>query len=83
MIGLYPNDTNLNAKVITVIIQGDAFLYRQVRNIVGCLVDVGKKRFSLNDVEEILLARDRRKAGVMAPAHGLYLANVEHQNLLI
>ena len=64
-------------------IQGDAFLYRQVRNIVGCLIEVGKNQLSSEDVRGILLARDRSKAGVMAPAHGLFLANVEHYNLLI
>lgn len=82
IIGLYPNH-NVNAKIVTITIQGTAFLYRQMRNLVGCLVEVGKNRLNANDVKEILLGRDRRKAGVAAPAHGLYLANVEHHNLII
>lgn len=88
MIGFYKHSQNsaidiTNAKIITIMIQGDAFLYRQVRNIVGCLIEVGKNQLSSEDVRGILLARDRSKAGVMAPAHGLFLANVEHHNLLI
>jgi tRNA pseudouridine(38-40) synthase len=83
MIGLFSNSDYTNANIVTVVIKGNAFLYRQVRNIVGCLVEVGKNRINPNDVEEILHAKDRRKAPAMAPAHGLYLANVEHHNLII
>ncbi len=77
------SNSDNNAKIVTITVQGDAFLYRQVRNIVGCLVEVGKNKLSVTDVREILEARDRTKAGTMAPAHGLYLANVEHYNLSI
>jgi tRNA pseudouridine(38-40) synthase len=85
-INLYSYDTSnsdINAKIVTITIQGDAFLYRQVRNIVGCLVEVGKNKLSVSEVREILEARDRTKAGTMAPAHGLFLVNVEHFNLNI
>jgi len=75
------NSQYVNAHIVSIIIRGDAFLYRQVRNMVGCLVDVGKEKISPEDVQHILQARDRSKAGVMAPAHGLYLANVEHHHL--
>lgn len=77
------SNSDINAKIVTITVQGDAFLYRQVRNIVGCLVEVGKNKLGATDVREILEARDRTKAGTMAPAHGLYLANVEHYNLNI
>ena len=83
MNGLYQNTIDTNTQLVTIAIQGDAFLYRQVRNMVGCLVEVGKNKLSSHCVKDILMARDRRKAGKMAPAHGLYLANVEHSNLVI
>jgi len=72
-----------NAQIVSITVKGNAFLYRQVRNLVGCLATVGKKKLSPSDVQEILLARDRRKAPAMAPAHGLYLANVEHGDFYI
>ena len=72
------DDGDNNAQIITVTIKGNAFLYRQVRNLVGTLKSVGEGKLDVGDVESILMARDRSQAPQMAPAHGLYLANVEH-----
>ena len=72
------NNSNNNAEIITIAIKGNAFLYRQVRNLVGCLAHVGQGKTKPGEVESILLARDRSKAPQMAPAHGLYLVDVEH-----
>ena len=54
-------------------VEADAFLQHMVRNIVGTLVTVGAGEKSVYWVEEVLAARDRTKAGVTAPPHGLYL----------
>ena len=45
---------------ITLTFVADSFLYRQVRNMVGCLVEVGKPggRLSPRDVEELLAVQD-------------------------
>mmetsp|Transcript_48305 Transcript_48305/g.71599 ORF Transcript_48305/g.71599 Transcript_48305/m.71599 type:complete len:356 (-) Transcript_48305:87-1154(-) len=67
------------ASLVTVSITGTSFLYRQVRNIVGCLVKVGQGKLSPSNVKDILLAADRRKAPDTAPAHGLFLVDVEHE----
>lgn len=67
-----------NSQLVSVVVKGNAFLYRQVRNIVGCFVEVGKHKILPSQVEEILLARNRGIAPPMAPPQGLYLANVEH-----
>jgi len=67
-----------NAQIVSIAVKGNAFLYRQVRNICGTLATVGQKKLCPSSVQEILMAKDRSKAPVMAPAHGLYLANVEH-----
>jgi len=53
-----------------------SFIKNQVRNLVGCLYDVGRGSMAINDVQEILQARDRSKAPRMAPAQGLFLVNV-------
>lgn len=55
-----------------------SFLHHMVRNIVGTLVLVGRKQLLPEAIGEILTARDRNKAGVTAPAYGLYLANIEY-----
>ena len=56
-----------------------SFLYHQVRLMVGLLKAVGCGEIRLEDVSAILEARDvRALRTAMAPAHGLYLANVEY-----
>ena len=74
---------NNNAEIITIAVKGAAFLYRQVRNIVGCLASVGEGKIRPTEVKTILEAKDRRKAPMMAPAHGLYLTDVEHGDFYI
>lgn len=49
-----------------------SFLHHQVRNMVGTIVDVGRGKFEVEDIEKIFEAKDRCAAGVMAPACGLY-----------
>lgn len=58
--------------------EGDGFLYKMVRNIVGTLVDVASQRLTVNDVINIFEARDRRKASSAAPAQGLFLVKVTY-----
>jgi tRNA pseudouridine38-40 synthase len=59
-------------------IVANAFLYRMVRNIVGTLLLVGIGELSPKGFEEILQAKDRRRAGSAAPAHGLCLVRVNY-----
>ena len=49
-----------------------------VRAIVGTLVAVGENKLSIQDFIEIIESKDRSKAGVSVPAHGLYLVKVEY-----
>jgi tRNA pseudouridine38-40 synthase len=59
-------------------IEANGFLRHMVRNIVGTLVDVGLGKTSPAGFEEILLSRDRAKAGITAPAQGLFLMEVRY-----
>jgi tRNA pseudouridine38-40 synthase len=61
---------------LTFIIEGDGFLYKMCRGIVGTVVQVGQGKIPLARVAEILASRDRRAAGMTAPAHGLVLWKV-------
>jgi tRNA pseudouridine38-40 synthase len=57
-------------------IRGDRFLYKMVRNLVGTLVYVGSGKLPVDSIPSILTSKDRKKAGLTAPAHGLYLHQV-------
>jgi tRNA pseudouridine38-40 synthase len=59
-------------------IEADRFLHSMVRALVGTLVDVGRGRFSVYDFKKILLSKDRKRAGLTAPAKGLYLVKVKY-----
>lgn len=58
--------------------EGDGFLYKMVRNIVGTLVDIASGRLALEEIEAIFEAKDRRRAAGAAPAHGLFLVRVDY-----
>lgn len=60
----------------TVVIRGTGFLYKMCRGIVGTLVQVGEGKIAPDDIREILRGKDRRLAGMTAPAHGLVLWKV-------
>lgn len=57
---------------------GDGFLYNQVRNMVGTLVEIGRGHWPVERIAEILQQRDRRLAGPTAPPHGLCLQWVKY-----
>jgi len=57
-------------------IKGNRFLYKMVRNIVGTLVYIGAGKLPADSIPHILMARDRKKGGMTAPAHGLHLHQV-------
>src|SRR3990170_1025718 len=59
-------------------IEADRFLHTMVRSLVGTLIDVGRGYFSLKDFADILKAKDHKKAGLTAPAKGLYLVRVNY-----
>jgi len=62
--------------LLTFFIEGDGFLYKMCRGMVGTLVQVGQGKIAATDIKEILAHRDRRVAGMTAPAHGLVLWEV-------
>lgn len=65
-------------KIIELSFFADGFLYHQVRNMVGTLVNVGMGRTSVLRFKEIMDGLDRTKAGATAPAQGLYLKQVDY-----
>ncbi len=57
-------------------IAGNRFLYKMVRNIVGTLIYIGCGKLTPDCIPALLSSRDRKMAGVTAPARGLYLHKV-------
>ncbi len=62
--------------LFTFVIRGDGFLYKMCRGIVGTLVQVGEGKIPPDEIAAILAGKDRRLAGMTAPAHGLTLCKV-------
>jgi tRNA pseudouridine38-40 synthase len=59
-------------------ITADRFLHGMVRALVGTMIEVGRGYRRADEFKDIVAARDRTKAGVAAPPHGLFLAEVTY-----
>lgn len=59
-------------------IKANRFLRGMVRAIVGTLLEIGMGKLSVLDFEEIILSKDRKKAGRAVPAEGLFLMEVNY-----
>jgi tRNA pseudouridine38-40 synthase len=60
-------------------VRGSGFLHHMVRNLVGTMLEVGRRRLNANEIPGILAARNRAAAGPTAPARGLFLCSVEYE----
>ena len=69
-------DLKRSGPLLTFILEADGFLYKMCRAIVGTLVQVGLGKVAPGDIRRMLAIRDRRVAGMSAPAHGLVLWKV-------
>lgn len=65
-------------KMLSLFVTGNGFLHNMVRAIAGTLIDVGRGRFSPEDMQSILESRDRRRAGKTVEGCGLFLVSVEY-----
>lgn len=62
---------------------GSGFLKQMVRTMVGTLVEIGKDSLKLKSILEVLEAKDRKQAGVTAPAFGLLLDEVFYDSEIL
>lgn len=65
--------------VFSIEVCGDGFLYNMVRIIAGTLVYVGLGKLAPDEIPLIIESKDRTRAGITAPPHGLYLYDVSYQ----
>lgn len=59
-------------------IRADRFLRNMVRAIVGTLLEVGRKRMTLDGFRQVIEAKDRCQAGTSVPGHALFLVDVSY-----
>ena len=76
---IYDLDIKKEGEIITIRVRGNGFLYNMVRIIAGTLAGVGRGYFEPEDMERMLGAKDRTKAGVTAPPQGLILVGIEYE----
>ncbi|HEY3760628.1 MAG TPA: tRNA pseudouridine(38-40) synthase TruA [Verrucomicrobiae bacterium] len=69
-------DMKKSGNLLTFTIEGDGFLYKMCRGIVGTIVQAGIGKFPPEQIKSMLAKKDRRVAGMTAPAHGLVLWKV-------
>jgi len=69
-------DIRRSGPLLAFILEGDGFLYKMCRGIVGTLVQLGRGQWTEADLNRMLAAKDRRVGGVTAPARGLVLWRV-------
>ena len=71
-------DIQVDGADMSITFHGDGFLYHMVRILTGTLLEVGLGERRAEEMEDILSALDRTKAGKTAPAQGLTLVKVEY-----
>ena len=74
-------DLKRSGRLLTFLIEGDGFLYKMCRTMAGTLVQIGLGKHAPVEVRSMLERKDRRAAGMTAPAHGLVLWKVYYRKL--
>ena len=73
---IYEAEVTRQGDVIEFRVSANGFLYNMVRILMGTLIYVAEGRISPNEIEELTASRDRTRAGMTAPACGLFLNRV-------
>lgn len=63
------------------IFEGNAFLYNQIRIMVGVLLEIGNERRDVHDIQRLIAVKDREQARFTAPASGLYLDEIFYDEI--
>jgi tRNA pseudouridine38-40 synthase len=58
--------------------EGNGFLYKMVRNIVGTLLSVASSKVSIDSIVDLFAQKNRRLASPPAPPQGLFLVSVQY-----
>ncbi len=63
---------------IILTVEANGFLYNMVRIMVGTLLKIAQGKIEQGSICDIIASKDRSRAGITAPAHGLYLNKVNY-----
>lgn len=75
---VYDSSVTRNGNDVVFSVRADGFLYNMVRIMTGTLIEVSGGKISADDIGGIIASKNRQRAGVTAPPHGLYLYDVEY-----
>lgn len=67
--------------LIYIDIIANAFLHHMVRNIVGTLIEVGRRKRTIQQFSQLIALKDRTQAGMTASAQGLYFVSVSYPDI--
>lgn len=73
---VYRLEVQQQGQHIHIDIWGNGFLYNMVRIIAGTLIEVGKGKIPVQEMQSILDSKERARAGATAPAKGLAMCEV-------
>ena len=62
-------------------IKANAFLHHMVRNIVGTLLKIGRGEKTVEWMSQVLISKDRKKAGPTAEPQGLYFMKAYYKEI--
>ncbi|AQS40816.1 MAG: tRNA pseudouridine synthase A [Candidatus Tokpelaia hoelldobleri] len=71
-------DVTRHGEMIEIRASARSFLHNQIRSFAGSLAEVGFGRWTADDLQAALEARDRARCGMVAPPYGLYLIGVDY-----
>jgi len=74
---IYSIDIEEDNGFIYIRIRGNGFLHNMVRRITGTLIEAGLGKLEIQSIPGIIASKDRKYAGFVADACGLYLENIE------
>lgn len=67
-----------NGDMVIFKVEADGFLYNMVRIMIGTLLFVSEGKIKEGELKEVILSKDRKRAGKTAPPQGLYLNKVNY-----
>ena len=73
-------DVTRHGEVIEIRASAQSFLHNQIRSFAGTLKLAGEGKWSADDVQAVLDARDRKACGPVAPPEGLYFLQVDYKD---
>ncbi len=77
---LYRLDVIEEQKGLRLEFEGNGFLYKMVRNIVGLLIDIATHCKPIESIQKIFALKDRQQSSKAAPAQGLFLVHVKYSD---